>query len=53
MDQKIDKAQEIYSNFIFKLNILRKKQFDFFSGLIKIRDNKKIAEIKQEIKKYE
>lgn len=48
-----DQLKGIYNNFIVKLNILRVKQFDFLSNLIKKRDAKKLEEIKQEIKKYE
>lgn len=53
MNTQIKNLKDIYNNFMVGLGILRKKQFDFLSGLIKKRDAKKLEEIQQEIKKYE
>jgi|GEM_PF-2295189 len=53
MNNQAQNIKDVYSNFMAGLSILRKKQFDFLSGLIKRRDTKKLEEIHQEIKKYE
>lgn len=53
MNNQVKSLKAIYSRFIVSLGILRTKQFDFLSGLIKKREEKKLGEIQQEIKKYE
>lgn len=53
MNSQPQNLKDIYSNFLAGLGVLRKKQFDFLSGLIKKRDAKKLEEIQQEFKKYE
>lgn len=53
MNSRGKDLKDIYTRFKLSLGVLRTKQFNFLSVLIKKREDKKLQEIKQEIKKYE